>query len=200
VCGIVISCPFSVLNLQRRWNWDLAQYSHAPILDHSDVASKMWTRPPVCCPAGTNDRSQAIYCLERRPNGNPSRRARSDPYLGLINRPKRGAPSGPNHTVPSGTVPLFAPIPGNKLPGLRRAQSSRYFHNVPTGQRHLTPVHEFDSKSLRAAGFEDSDSTELAEVLSDEAQALYRRPLKSASQARRAHNQDVGEVGRTSTR
>jgi hypothetical protein len=32
--------------------------------------------------------------------------------------------------------------------------------------------------SLRAAGFEDS--------LSDEAQALYCRPLKSASQARRA--------------
>ena len=75
----------------------------------------------------------------RRPNGNPSRRARSDPYPGLINRPNRGAPIGPNHTVPYGTVPVFAPIPGNKLPG--------YFRNVPTGQRQLTPVHEFDSTS-----------------------------------------------------
>jgi hypothetical protein len=34
--------------------------------------------------------------------------------------------------------------------------------------------------------YEGSDSTELAEVLSDEAQALYCRPLMSASQARRA--------------
>jgi hypothetical protein len=58
---------------------------------------------------------------------------------GLINRPKRGAPIGPNRTVPSGTVPAFALIPGNKLPG--------YFHNVPTGQRHLTPFHEFGSTS-----------------------------------------------------
>jgi hypothetical protein len=82
-------------------------------------------------------------------------RARSDPYPGLINRPKRGAPIGPNHTVPSGTVPVFAPIPGNKLPG--------YFHNVPTGQRHLTPVHEFNSTSLPRPPFEDSGSTELAE-------------------------------------
>jgi hypothetical protein len=76
-------------------------------------------------------------------------RARSDPYPGLINHPNRGAPMGPNQTVPSGTVPLFAPIPGNKLPG--------YFHNVPTGQRHLTPVHEFDCTSPRVAGFEDED-------------------------------------------
>ena len=67
------------------------------------------------------------------------RRARSDPYPGLIGRPNRGAPIGPNHTVPTGRLPVFAPIPGNKLPG--------YFHNVPTGQRHLTPVHEFDSTS-----------------------------------------------------
>jgi hypothetical protein len=25
----------------------------------------MWTGLTVCCPEGTNDRSQAIYCLER---------------------------------------------------------------------------------------------------------------------------------------
>ncbi len=93
----------------------------------------------VCCPEGTNDGSQAIYCLETRPIENPSRRARSDPYPGLINRPNGGTPIGPNHTVPYGTVPVFAPIPGNKLPG--------YFHNVPTGQRHLTPVHTFGATS-----------------------------------------------------
>ena len=57
---------------------------------------------------------------------NPSRRARSDPYPRLINRPDRSTPIGPNHTVPYGTVPLFAPIPGNKLPG--------YHQLVPTGQ------------------------------------------------------------------
>jgi hypothetical protein len=34
---------------------------------------------------------------------NPSRRARSDPYPRLINRPDRSTPIGPNHTVPSGT-------------------------------------------------------------------------------------------------
>jgi hypothetical protein len=48
---------------------------------------------------------------------NPSRRERSDPYPRLINRPDRSTPIGPNHTVPYGTVPLFASIPGNKLPG-----------------------------------------------------------------------------------
>jgi hypothetical protein len=80
------------------------------------------------------------------------------PYPGLINRAKRAAPIGPNHTVPSGTVPVFAPIPGNKLPG--------YFHNVPTGQRHLTPVCEIEATSppLRAAGFEDDDEDSLSDV------------------------------------
>jgi len=71
----------------------------------------MWSRKcgkvlPVCCPEGTSDRSQAIYCLETRPVGNPSRRARSDPYPGLINRRNRGAPIGPNHTVPTGRFPF----------------------------------------------------------------------------------------------
>jgi hypothetical protein len=93
---------------------------------------------------------------------NSSRRARFDPCPGLINRPNGGTPIGPNHTVPSGTVPVFAPIPGNKLPG--------YFHNVPTGQRHLPPVHQSGAKSLRVAGFEDNEgdsgSTELADLSS----------------------------------
>ena len=95
----------------------------------------------------------------------PSRRARSDPYPRLINRPDRSSPIGPNHTVPYGTVRLFARMPGNKLPGydhsvppgrilsraysrqsgchgmpgLRRAQSSRYYHSVPTGQIRQPP-------------------------------------------------------------
>ena len=43
----------------------------------------------------------------------PSRRARFDPYPRLIRR----TPVGPNQTVPYGTVPVFARIPGNKLPG-----------------------------------------------------------------------------------
>src|SRR5260221_14458503 len=55
--------------------------------------------------------------------------------------------SDPIIPYPYGTVPVFAPIPGNKLPG--------YFHNVPTGQRHLTPVHEFDS----ASPLEDEETT-----------------------------------------
>jgi hypothetical protein len=44
-----------------------------------------------------------------RPIENTSRRARSDPYPGLITRPNRGTPIGPNHTVPYGTVFVFAP-------------------------------------------------------------------------------------------
>ena len=41
------------------------------------------------------------------PIENPSRRARSDPYPWLIRRPDHGAPVGPNHTVPYGTVPFL---------------------------------------------------------------------------------------------
>ena len=33
-CGTFISRPSSILNLQRRSNSDLAQYSHTPILYH----------------------------------------------------------------------------------------------------------------------------------------------------------------------
>ncbi len=40
------------------------------------------------------------------PIENPSRRARSDPWPGLIDRPNGGRPIGPNHTVPYGTVPF----------------------------------------------------------------------------------------------
>src|SRR5260221_3590068 len=59
-------------------------------------------------------------------NFGPPIRARSDPYPGVINRPGRSTPIGFNHTVPYGTAPVFARIPGNKLPG--------YDHLVPSGQ------------------------------------------------------------------
>src|SRR3984957_21187579 len=36
-----------------------------------------------------------------------ARRARSDPYPRLISRSDRSTPIGPNHTVPSGTVPFL---------------------------------------------------------------------------------------------
>jgi hypothetical protein len=39
-------------------------------------------------------------------------------------------PIGPNHTVLYETVPVFARIPGNKLPG--------YDHPVPSGQKPAT--------------------------------------------------------------
>jgi hypothetical protein len=45
---------------------DFGELSRAAVLDFEgwrDVESKMWTGPTVCCPGGTNDRSQAIYCL-----------------------------------------------------------------------------------------------------------------------------------------
>src|SRR5260370_38306632 len=77
-------------------------------------------------PEGLDDRSQAIYCLEHVPIENPSRRARSDPDPGFINRPNRRTPIGPNHTLPYGTVPVFARIPGNKLHG--------YDHLIPPHQ------------------------------------------------------------------
>ena len=62
----------------------------------------------------------------RGPNKIPSRRARSDLYPGLIVAPIIGTPIEPNHTVPYGTVPVFARIPGNKLPG--------YHRSVPPGR------------------------------------------------------------------
>jgi hypothetical protein len=91
-------------------------------------------------PQGLNDRSdstelaevQAIYCLEP---GQHRSRPVGDGVIGyprLISRPDRNTPIGPNHTVPYGTVSVFAPIPGNKLPG--------YLHSIPTGQKPYRPI------------------------------------------------------------
>ena len=120
-------------------NSDRAQYSDAPVHQHSGVASILQTGLRVCCPEGTSDGSQAIYCLEAvQPRLRPVGHGLT-PSPGLTNRPDRGAPIGPNHTIPYGTGSVFAPIPGNKLPG--------YVHNVPSGQRHFALVREFDSTS-----------------------------------------------------
>jgi hypothetical protein len=61
----------------------------------------------------------------------PVPQGRSDPYPRFISGPDRGTPIGPDHTVPYGTVPFFARIPGNKLPG--------YHRSVPPGQRPVIP-------------------------------------------------------------
>jgi hypothetical protein len=82
----------------------------------------MWLRKcgqilTVCCPEGTNDGSQAIYCLERdqsriRPVGH-----------GLILTPDClivpivARLSDPIIPYPTGRVLLFEPVPGNELPG-----------------------------------------------------------------------------------
>jgi hypothetical protein len=58
---------------------------------------------------------------------------------------------------------LFAPIPGSSCLATF-IQSLR--------DKTFAPVHEFETAPLRVARFEDSDSTELAEVLSAVAQAL----------------------------
>ena len=70
-------------------------------------------------------------------NRDPSRRERCDPNPGLIRRPDRSTPVGPNHTVPYGTVPVIAQIPGNKLPG--------YDHLVPPGQSPTGPSGQIQS-------------------------------------------------------
>jgi hypothetical protein len=73
---------------------------------------------------------EARRCFVERKD-NPSRRERSDPYSRLICLLDPSTPIGPNHTVPYGTVPVFAWIPGNKLPG--------YHHLVPPGQSPKAP-------------------------------------------------------------
>src|SRR5215469_365710 len=47
--------------------------------------------------------------------------------------------SRPTQTVPYGTGLFLNATPGSELPGLRRAQSSRYLHLVPSGQKAQTP-------------------------------------------------------------
>jgi hypothetical protein len=49
-------------------------------------------------------------------------------------------PPGQSPISPSGTARLIGQIPGSKLPGLRRAQSSRYLHFVPAGQGRLSII------------------------------------------------------------
>ena len=46
---------------------------------------------------------------------------------------------GTVHSVPTLRNRYFS-VPGTKLPGLRRAQSSRYRHLVPAGTPHLDPL------------------------------------------------------------
>src|SRR5260370_3908033 len=83
-------------------------------------------------------------------NFGPPIRARSDPYPRLIRRPDRGTPIGPNHTVPYGTVPVFARIPGNKLPG--------YDHLVPLGQSPTAPYGTNTHVSIRRSELEPDRS------------------------------------------
>ena len=111
--------------------------SHESHLSHPYLSKGL----TVCCPEGTNDRSQAIYCLEHvqsriRPVGHGL-----IPTLGLFIALIVSTPIGPNHTVPSGTVPFFARIPGNKLPG--------YHHSVPPGQRRSAPIRPIAVSPIR---------------------------------------------------
>jgi|ERR1700722_3378396 len=115
--------------------------------EDAGLESKTWAGLSVCCREGTNDRSQAIYCLEGvksriHPLGNGL-----IPTLGWsIVQVVAAYRTQSYRTRRDGSI--FAPVPGNELPG--------YFHNVPTGQRHLTPVHEFVAASDALADDEDS--------------------------------------------
>jgi hypothetical protein len=61
----------------------------------------------VFVPEGLNDRSQAIYCLERVQKGDPSRRDGVSRRYPIYSRNGRSTPIGPNHTVPYGTELIF---------------------------------------------------------------------------------------------
>ena len=69
-----------------------------------------------------------------------------------------------------------------------------YDHSVPSGQRLSTPAHEFGATSPNGAiEDEDSDSTELAEVLPDE--ALRSAVGSSFAERSREHDAITATVG-----
>ena len=78
-------------------------------------------------PAGLDDRSQGNLLPGTGPIKIPSRRARSDPYPGLTNRPGHWHAYQTQSYRPYGTSPLIENLPGNKLPG--------YAHSGPPGRR-----------------------------------------------------------------
>jgi hypothetical protein len=60
-------------------------------------------------------------------------------YLASHTVPFRRRPVSPDYGGQDGTDPSMRRS-GNKLPGLRRAQASRYDHIVPPGQDYRSPV------------------------------------------------------------
>src|SRR5260370_29658812 len=104
---------------------------------------------------GMHERSQAIYCLVFARKPDPSRRARSDRRV-VCSPSKAKRVVGPNHTVPSGTGPLFDSFQAINclatiIQSLRDdifAYSSQTIDSVPVRARKGAAELECDSPSL----------------------------------------------------
>ena len=78
-----------------------------------------------------------------RPIENPSRRARSDPYPGLINRPNGGTPIGSNDTVPyrwSEVIHRSGTKAGNEALERERAQIVNNFAQGASATTNNRPI------------------------------------------------------------
>jgi hypothetical protein len=136
-------------------------------------------------------------------------RARSVPYPGSINRLNRGTLVGPDHTVPYGTVPVFASIPGNEIAWLRSFSPSGTTPSAPCehpqpatrAQFGLGAVLQYSNiPSLRVAGSEDSlpdvASRLVRHNLPEFRTTGRRREFQTTGRSREDENEAPGERGK----
>jgi hypothetical protein len=104
-----------------------------------------------------------------------------------------------DQTVPTGRV-LFLLSSRHFVPGLRRAQSSRYLRTVPTGRKPCPTLRAFSSHYSTTPVLRHSNIQSLSTTACPTKPKLCIVDRSSRPRKRGAlHNHGVGEVGRTRT-
>jgi hypothetical protein len=119
------ACPARIANSGR------SSYAVARFLSRRDLTKVAWHEVPGMVAQADSSRRDGVigWLIRNRDKSSPEASVRIFKTL----EPFRIVGVGFDHTVPYGTDRFWDPIPRHFVPGLRRAQSSRYYHAVPPG-------------------------------------------------------------------